>query len=142
MKRKLTRLAAIFICLVVPASVFAAEPPAKPFDLSNWKLTLPVDTDHAGSPDEIQQPELESFVEPRHFFLNAEGSGIVFRAACGGSTTKGSKYPRCELREMSDGGRIRAAWDTAGQEMHTISMRVAITKTPRLRNMSYTATNS
>ncbi|MEQ8790519.1 MAG: polysaccharide lyase family 7 protein [Pirellulaceae bacterium] len=129
----LVRFAATLLAVSVPAALSGAEPPAKSLDLSRWMLTLPVDTERAGTPDEVKQPELASFVDPRCFFVNAEADGVVFRAPCGGSTTKNSKYPRCELREMTDRGETRAAWDTAGRAMHTMTMRVAVTKTPPVK---------
>jgi hypothetical protein len=135
----MTRLAAMLAWLVIPASLMGAnsllgaEPPAKSLDLSQWMLTLPVDTVRSGTPDEIKQPELQSFVDPQHLFVNQEGSGVVFRAPCGGSTTKGSRFPRSELREMTDRGRTRAAWDTAGDAVHTIALRVAITRVPPVK---------
>ncbi len=129
----MTRLILIGLSLFIPALIFGAEPPANSLDLSHWMLTLPVDTVRSGSPDEIKQPALESFVDLRYFLVNEMDSGVVFRAHCGGSTTKGSKFPRCELREMTDGGRARAAWDTDGQTFHTLTMRAAITKTPPVK---------
>ncbi len=115
----------------IPASL--GEPPAKVLDLSRWMLTLPVDTDRRGSPDEIKQPVLASFVDPDRFFVDEQRNGVVFRAHCGGKTTKGSRYPRCELREMNDDGKTRASWETQGSVIHTMTMRVAITKTPRVK---------
>ncbi len=96
-------------------------------------LTLPVDTDRAGQPDEIKQPELESFVDPRYFSVNEESGGVVFRAPCGGSTTKGSRFPRCELREMTNRGTIRAAWGTDDPIIHSMTIRQAITATPPVK---------
>jgi poly(beta-D-mannuronate) lyase len=126
---------AIILCgLLIHASLAVAEHPAKVLDLSHWRLTLPVDTAHRGHPDELSQPELDSFVHPSYFFVNEGATGVVFRAHCGGITTKGSKYPRCELREMRDhGGRIRAEWGTDDDIIHTMAMRVSITQTPPVK---------
>lgn len=133
MNTRAVGFAALLWVLVIPASLFGAGPPAKSLDLSRWMLTLPEDTDRPGTPDEIKQPELESFVDPRYFFVNEAADGVVFRAHCGGSTTKGSKFPRCELREMADRGKTRAAWDTDGLTLHTMTMKAAITKTPPVK---------
>jgi len=89
-----------------------ASLPGHVLDLQNWKLTLPVDTDHPGSPDEIEQPELADFVDPLYYHLNDELDGVVFRAHAGGATTEGSGYPRSELREMTDNGAEEAAWSS------------------------------
>jgi poly(beta-D-mannuronate) lyase len=113
----------------------AAEPPAKVVDLSAWMLTLPVARDRAGTPDEIKQPQLKSFIDPDFFFVNDDGTGIVFRAPCGGTTTKNSKFPRSELREMQQfkDEPIRAAWDTDSPGVHTLSLQLAVTRTPPVK---------
>ncbi|QDT01790.1 Alginate lyase precursor [Rubripirellula lacrimiformis] len=122
----------ILLCLLVTSSTaIADELPAKVLDLSDWMLTLPEDTDRPGKPDEIKQTELETFSDPRYFFAAPTG-GVVFRAHCGGATTKGSSFPRCELREMAD-AKNRAGWDTGGETVHTMTMKVAIAKTPPVK---------
>ncbi|MBM3335042.1 polysaccharide lyase family 7 protein [Candidatus Sumerlaeota bacterium] len=126
-------LAAILWGVVIQSSVSAAEPlPAKLLDLSHWKLTLPTDTRRPGSVDEVWQPELGSFHDPKHFFANDSRDGVVFRAYCGGGTTKGSKYPRCELRELNIRGAL-AAWGTDDGATHAMTALLAITKTPPVR---------
>jgi poly(beta-D-mannuronate) lyase len=133
------RVSTNLICLIAIQSVLASiasghdDRPASLLDLSGWLLTLPVDTEHAGQPDEIEQPELATFVDPLHFFVNKEKDGVVFRAPCGGKTTKGSKFPRSELREFERAEITRAAWNTDGQAIHALRMRVAITKTPTVK---------
>jgi alginate lyase len=102
------------------------------FDLTNWKLTLPVDTSHAGTPDEIQQPELAGFEEPLYFHMNVAGNGRVFAAPCGGISTSGSGYPRSELREMTQNGQIRASWTTTSGT-HTMEIVQAITHLPAVK---------
>lgn len=103
--------------------------PASRLNLVNWKIALPVDTGHAGSPDEIKQPEISSFSLIPYFMANPNGEGVVFRAHAGGATTKNSKYPRSELREMTDGGRQEARWSSQ-QGVHTMTVRQAITHLP------------
>jgi hypothetical protein len=113
----------------------AAEDPAPGviLDLSGWRLTLPVDTSLPGSPDEISAADLETFIDTRFFHVDASGRGVVFRAPCGGATTKGSKYPRCELREMTADGRRRASWSTDDAEEHELAMNAAITRLPAVK---------
>jgi len=106
-----------------------SKPPAEILDLSRWLLTLPIDSQRPGNPDEIKQPELGTFSDPNHFCANEKGDGVIFRAECGGRTTKGSSYPRSELREMAGQDDRRAAWNTDG-ELHQLSMRLAVTRTP------------
>lgn len=100
--------------------------PATVLNLKNWKLTLPVNTDHAGSPDEITQPELASFSSP-NFRLNEAKNGVIFQANAGGATTKNSGYPRSELREMN--GSKAASWSNK-EGAHTMVVRQAITHLP------------
>lgn len=126
-------LAAILWWLVVQTALFAAEPPARLLDLSCWKLTLPVSTTTPEAPGEIGQPELDSFQDAKHFFVNTTGTAVVFRAPCGGITTKGSGYPRCELREMSEHGNARAAWTTDDATIHAMTARLAVTNTPPIK---------
>jgi hypothetical protein len=114
-----------FLCLI---QALAVEPPAQVFDLGAWKLTLPVDTDLPGRPDEIVQPQLATFFDPEHFFT--KDRAIVFRAPCGGVPTRGSTYPRCELREMAAGGKAEIAWSTADDVLHTLTLKASITHIP------------
>jgi hypothetical protein len=98
--------------------------PADLIDLDNWYLTLP--TGKKGDPDDVYPPALESFVDD-WFRLNHARDGIVFRANAGGATTKNSKYPRSELREML-GGKL-ASWSNESG-VHTMSLRQAVTRLP------------
>lgn len=131
---RLAAIAVVVLCLTVGVTVRGSEPPAACLDLSNWRLTLPIDTDRPGTPDEVAQPDLATFVDPRYFHVDESGRGVVFRAHCGGETTRGSGFPRCELREMTDGGTERADWSTAGKTLHTMTMKVAITATPPVKS--------
>jgi hypothetical protein len=106
-----------------------ARLPGDVLDLSNWKLTLPIDTDHPGSPDEIEQPELATFVDPLYYHLNDALDGVVFRAHTGGDTTDNSGYPRSELREMTDDGAEEAAW-SSGVGTHRMDIDQKITHLP------------
>ncbi len=111
----------------VPPAVITL--PAQLLNLTNWKLTLPVDTSHAGCPDEYQQPELAGFADSQFFHLNTNNNGVVFKAHCGGYTTSGSGYPRSELREMINNGATKASWSTTNGT-HTMVITQAITHLP------------
>ncbi len=101
-----------------------ANLPADLIDLSYWYLTLP--TGAPGSPETIENPNLEKFANEA-FKLNNSRDGVVFSARAGGVTTKNSHYPRSELREMNGGEK--ASWsNTTGS--HTLDVCEAITKTP------------
>lgn len=106
--------------------------PSQILNLSNWKLTLPVDTAHSGSPDEILQTELAGYQNAEYFHTNYTGKGVVFKAHCGGYTTSGSGYPRSELREMTDNGQNPASWTTTSGT-HTMVITQAITHLPDVK---------
>lgn len=117
---------------VVPPKPVTTITPSTVLNLTNWKLTLPIDTSHAGSPDEIKQPELATFTLNPYFRLNSSKNGVIFRANVNGATTSGSQYPRSELREMTNSGKQNASWsNTIGT--HTMTIRQAITHTPSVK---------
>jgi hypothetical protein len=98
-----------------------------PGDLINtdeWYLTLP--TGKKGSPDTIEGSKLAEY-HSKYFSLNEQRNGIVFNANAGGVTTKNSKYPRSELREMN--GSKKAAWSNKSGT-HVFDVREAFTKLP------------
>lgn len=100
------------------------------FRLDVWKLTLPLDDDGDGVADEVAMPTLRLFEDPDFFHLSTTGDSIVFRAHAGGATTKNSKYPRSELREMQPGGEKRAAWGTNDGMVHNLTFEAAVTALP------------
>lgn len=101
---------------------------SKPFDITNWKLTLPIG--ESEKPTEILQPELANFaIDP--WFAVVSGA-LRFRAAVNGVTTGGSSYPRSELREMTDGGKNRASWSSKSGK-HTMFVDEAITAVPQVK---------
>jgi hypothetical protein len=101
-----------------------AKTPADIIDPRNWYLTLP--TGKQGSPDTIDAAELASY-QSEFFALNEARDGVVFTANAGGATTKNSKYPRSELREMN--GDEKAAWD-ASSGRHTMEIVQSVDATP------------
>ncbi len=101
--------------------------PAGVINLTNWKLTLPTGDD--GDPDEITQPDLNRFRDPKYFDVDTLGDGVVFRAPVGGVSTGNSKYPRSELREMTAGGKKQASW-SGESGTHVMTINQAITALP------------
>jgi hypothetical protein len=101
-------------------------------DLTNWKLTLPVDAagGTSGRPEEIQQPRLGAYARAPYFAVR--GGGVQFRAPTNGTTTSGSRYPRSELREMAGGGARLASW-SAESGTHAMVVEEAITAVPRAK---------
>jgi hypothetical protein len=104
-----------------------ASRPSQVLDLRNWKLTVPVDSSHAGSPDEYLAPELANLDLAPYFTLDATRTGVVFAANAGGKTTSGSGYPRSELREMTNSGLAQANWSTSSGT-HTMTITQAVTR--------------
>jgi poly(beta-D-mannuronate) lyase len=116
--------------LLVPAQAAEGPAPASVLDLSRWKLTLPVDMQRDGSPDEIRQPQLNAYRQVQYFDVFAGGKAVVFRTPCGGVPTKGSRYPRTELREMQADGKTAANWSVADRASHVLTARLAVTRVP------------
>lgn len=105
-------------------------------DLTNWKLTLPIDGKGgvsngttACSPIEITQPALASYSIDPWFHPTATGDGVVFRANIEGCTTSNSGYPRSELREMTNSGTANASWSTTSGT-HTMELTEAVMHLP------------
>ncbi|MBO3099479.1 polysaccharide lyase family 7 protein [Gelidibacter pelagius] len=93
-----------------PTPVFAD------IDFSNWKVTLPVDRDKNGSPDEYQPSKLVNFgyqtldeVKP-FMYDDVLDASIVFYAYPDISTTN-SSYSRTELRELINPSNSRENWN-------------------------------
>lgn len=79
--------------------------PAENFDLTRWKITLPIDADKDGRADEINEGQLaKGWADKQMFYTDPVTGGMVFRTVGGDATTPGSKYPRTELREMLRAG--------------------------------------
>jgi poly(beta-D-mannuronate) lyase len=107
--------------------------PGSVLNLTNWKLTLPVDgCDDNEWADEVTQPELATFRDARYFTVNS-ARGVVFRARVDGArTSANTKYPRSELREMTNRGEERASWsnESSSDGVHRMTMEAAITAAP------------
>jgi hypothetical protein len=84
-------------------------------DFSNWKVTLPVDEDGNGSPDEYKPDVLVNggyrtieSVKP-YMYDDTTDESIVFYTLPGVSTTN-SSYSRTELRELIQPSNARVNW--------------------------------
>lgn len=82
--------------------------PSGNFDLTNWKITLPVDSSGNASGTAIEVKDLSGYQNSKYFYTAADGA-MVFYASVDGATTSGSSYARSELREMN--GTAKAAWN-------------------------------
>jgi len=108
-----------------------SKKPSDIIDLTNWYITTPFGK--PGSPECIYQPALNSFVHDKYFYVNETGDAVVFVANCGGVTTKGSSYPRSELREMKNNGKDQASWTTSSGK-HTMTVVESIHHLPKVKN--------
>ena len=87
-------------------------------DFSNWKVTLPVDENNNGSPDEYQPSALingayrtNNAIIP-YMYDDTEDASIEFYTLPGVSTTN-SSYSRTELRELINPSNARENWTLA-----------------------------
>ena len=76
--------------------------PADKFDLSHWKINVPVDLNNDGKIDEIDVKEIQSYSHPNFFYLDENG-GMVFVAPNKALTSANSTNTRSELRQMIRG---------------------------------------
>lgn len=82
--------------------------PAKNFDLSDWSISLPVDTNNDGVADNVPENYLAKGLSIKPLFYTANDGGMVFYAPVEGpKTSKNTKYTRTELREMLRKGNLR-----------------------------------
>jgi poly(beta-D-mannuronate) lyase len=73
--------------------------PSQFFDLSQWKITLPMDANKDGKVDEVTVKGMQGFSHPDFFYLDAE-QNMVFSSPNVAITTANSKNTRSELRHM------------------------------------------
>jgi poly(beta-D-mannuronate) lyase len=97
--------------------------------MADWYLTLP--TGQPGSPDTVHLPALASY-SSKYFELTPDGKGATFRVWHGGVTTVGSKNPRSELREETDGGQAHASW-TSKTGRHRLVVRGRVNRLTKVR---------
>jgi hypothetical protein len=130
--------ALVLLSGVVSTAALAAggdRVPAQVLDLSGWKLALPVAAPGSSVAREVTQPELAHFSSGD---FEVVGDAVAFRAPVGGATTKGSHYPRSELREMQPGGTREASWSTTSGT-HVLVLREAVTHLPVAKPQVVTA---
>lgn len=103
-------------------------------DFKNWKVTLPIDENKDGSPDEYAPSFLVNFgyqtkeqIKP-YMYDDVTDKSIVFYAFPAVSTTN-SSYSRSELRELIDPSSTKVNWslDTGGTMEGKLKM-LAVTK--------------
>lgn len=82
--------------------------PAENFDLTDWSISLPVDTNNDGIADNVPETYLSKGLSIKPLFYTGDDGGMVFNAPIAGpKTSKNTKYTRTELREMLRKGNTR-----------------------------------
>lgn len=85
-----------------------ALPPGANFELIDWHLTLPLDTNKDGKADTIGEINLHKGFQLKPVFFTTRDGGMSFVTPNKGATTsKNTKYVRTELREMLRRGNRR-----------------------------------
>lgn len=98
---------AVALALLPAATiVLAADVPATKFDLSQWKITLPLDDNKDGKVDEIDVKDLKKYQHPDFFYLDENGH-MIFTTPNVATTTSGSTNTRSELRQMLRGSKTK-----------------------------------
>lgn len=85
---------------------FSTLVPADKFDLSHWKINVPLDLDNNGKIDEINVKNIQSYQHPDFFYLNDDGH-MVFATPNKAMTTANSSNTRSELRHMLGGAKVK-----------------------------------
>ena len=96
--------------------------PAKKFDLSHWKITLPLDEDSDNKADEIDVKALKKYSHPDFFYLNEDGH-MVFASPNKATTTSNSTNTRSELRYMHRGKNTRIKTHSAANNFAVLARR-------------------
>ena len=87
--------------------------PASEFDLSHWKLQVPVDLNHDNKADTIDVTEIKTYSNSDYFYLDKQ-KRMVFASPNKAATSKTSTNPRSELRYMSRGENTAVATSAPG----------------------------
>jgi len=90
------------LALVLASCASTSSSPAGKFDLSNWKITVPLDQDGNGKADDIDTKALQTYQHPDFFYLDNTGN-LVFTSPNKAVTTQTSSNTRSELRQMLRG---------------------------------------
>ncbi|WP_164510844.1 polysaccharide lyase family 7 protein [Nonlabens xiamenensis] len=101
-------------------------------NFTNWKVTLPVDTNNDSKPDEYFPSQLKDggyrSLEPLQGWMydDSDADGILFHVTYSGAgaTTTNSPYPRTELRELINTSNSRDNWNLASGGEMRLRMKV------------------
>lgn len=120
------------IAIFAADNAVAAEtkPPSDDFDLTHWKLTLPASASGTadGKPVEIPAAQLSAGYTSELFFYSGVNREMIFWCPVDGVTTKGSAYPRTELREVIVPTDDNVCWAAPGT--HVLDVRCRVSEVP------------
>jgi len=106
-----------------------AEYPMDIIGSKNWYWTFP--TNRWEQPDTVEvgaKPDLMTYSD-EYFHLSDDKTGVVMFCPTDGQTTKNSRNPRTEGRQMENDGKTKSAWSsTVGR--NTIETELMITAVP------------
>lgn len=113
----------VTILFTVIFSVFSnaqttIKAPGSVFDLSGFNLQLPLAK--GNSIQQILDPELKTYSSD-YFYLSQNPDAIILTCHSDGAHTKGSHYPRTELRDKIE-------WNFIGE--HSMSIQLAVLQQP------------
>jgi len=124
-------VAALLLACTTKADLSTGVPPADNFDLSHWKLTLPVDAT-GGSSGEAVEVSAATLVGPPGYssswFYTASDGGMRFWVPVNGATTDDSSYARSELREVIDPSDDNVNWYDSGNA--ALNAQCAVNQAP------------
>lgn len=95
-------ISTLSLMMLLASCASTSNSPANKFDLSHWKITVPLDEDNNGKADDIDTKALQSYQHPDFFYLNARNE-LVFTSPNKAVTTQSSTNTRSELRQMIRG---------------------------------------
>ncbi len=107
-----------------------SKPPSGNFDLSHWKLTLPVSASDTSSGKSMEiLPALlnADYANSEYFYCGTDGA-MVFWCPVTGARTEHTDYPRCELRELIVPTDDNVCWSAKGS--HTLDVRCRVMEVP------------
>lgn len=78
----------------------ASLPPSDNFDLADWYLSVPTDTDDNNKADSIKENALNKGYQSDYFYTGLDGGMVFYSPIDGYKTSPSTDYTRTELREM------------------------------------------
>lgn len=97
----------------IPAKVEGVDYFLPNIDLTHWKVTLPIPRAKDGKAQEVRAPQIYDYANNdmlHPFMYNDSTDGSIVFHAYPGSTTRNTKYSRCELREQMVPGNDKTNW--------------------------------